>query len=490
MSMQRPFRWRSAIALTVPVTLAVALAVSVAPAGAAPKTFNWKSPVSASTLNARAVHAGIVTPRSGVAAPNVSILPNVQASTMGSSPVNEDPITADPANPSHLLSGGNDYNCGTIQGFYASDDGGATWKEHCMPLLSGGTGEGDPDVAYDGKGGAYILGISQGGTAANNGIVMQKSTDNGTTWGTAHIGPKPFYSGGLTDKEWTEADNTSTSPHFGCLYTSITQFNSTETKIRITVDHSCDGGTTWSGPVSVSPEATFPAVVQFSDLAVGKDGTVYLSYMMCTANGAASDCGGTTATMFFAKSTDGGVTWTTPAAIGTAKLVADSCGCAFYGNIPSTSERVSDIPSIDVSSTGVLYVTYYNFTTFMQVVVQKSTNGGTTWSTPVVVNPRATTDEFFPWVSVNRSTGQVGVTYLQRSAATYGEYVAISTNQGTSYKGNKEISTSNSQFSMDGFGGGFMGDYTGNIWASNKLYASWMDTRTGECQDWTGGISL
>jgi hypothetical protein len=84
----------------------------------------------------------------------------------------------------------------------------------------------------------------------------------------------------------------------------------------------------------------------------------------------------------------------------------------------------------------------------------------------------------------------VGVTYLQRSGASYGEYIAISTNQGTSYKGNKEISTSNSQFSMDGFGGGFMGDYTGNIWASTKLYASWMDTRTGECQDWTGGISL
>jgi hypothetical protein len=490
----RAFRWHRAIAVVIPLAVTATLGVVAGPAGATSGSFNYHSPVSGSTLTAMAFHAGAVSPRAGTAGSDISFLPNVKASNLGSQPVNEVPIAADPTNPSHLLTGGNDYNCPGIQGFYASSDGGATWTGHCLSVLSGAFGDGDPNVAYDGKGGAYILGIDSGGSVSNNGIVLQKSTDNGVTWGTAHIGPKPFYSNGLTDKEWTEADQNPSSPHFGCLYTSITQFDSSETKIRITVDHSCDGGTTWSGPVSVSSEVTCcPGnVVQFSDLAVGGDGTVYLSYMFCSATGTLGDCGGTTAKFFFSKSTDGGATWSTPAQIGTAKLVPDSTGCCFYGNIPGTNERVSDIPAIDVASDGSLYVVYYDDTPgFMQLKVQKSSNGGTTWGSPVVVSPASTSNQFFPWLSVNRANGSIGVTYLsQLTTSTYGAFVALSANGGTSFKGNKQISTSQSTFSNDGFGGSFMGDYTGNIWAGRKLYASWMDTRTGNCQDWTGGLSF
>jgi len=41
----------------------------------------------------------------------------------------------------------------------------------------------------------------------------------------------------------------------------------------------------------------------------------------------------------------------------------------------------------------------------------------------------------------------------------------------------------------DGFGGSFMGDYTGNAWDGATLYASWMDSRNGSfMQDEVGGI--
>src|SRR5690348_18342614 len=44
---------------------------------------------------------------------------NVQAS-MGKKPVNEDPIAANPANAADLLTGGNDFNCTSLMGFFAS----------------------------------------------------------------------------------------------------------------------------------------------------------------------------------------------------------------------------------------------------------------------------------------------------------------------------------------------------------------------------------
>jgi hypothetical protein len=42
----------------------------------------------------------------------------------------------------------------------------------------------------------------------------------------------------------------------------------------------------------------------------------------------------------------------------------------------------------------------------------------------------------------------------------------------------------------DGFGGGFMGDYTGNTWAGATLFASWMDSRDlTVMQDEVGGFA-
>lgn len=440
---------------------------------------------------AQAVHQGTVIPGRG----DLAVRPrlrNVKASNMGSDPVNESPITANPVNANQLLSGGNDYNCSTIQGFYTSNDGGRTWpNQHCLaPPLPGKQGFGDPNVVYDDEGTAYILGINATGSLTEGVIAFQKSTDNGATWSATTAGPGPFYPSGFTDKNWTEADQNPASPFAGCLYTSITQFDTSFNKIRITVDHSCDGGATWSGPKPVSAEQIFPDVVQFSDIAIGDDGTVYVSWMDCRATGPAGDCGNTLATLQYSKSTDGGNTWTAPATITTAQLAPDSCFCAFYGNVPTTSERTSNIPIVDVNSSDDLYVGYYHFTgSFMQFKVISSTNGGSTWGAPVNVNSASSQDQFLPWLSVQDSSGKVGVTYLHRTGTTYRNFIAVSTDGGATWMRNRPLSAASSRFVDDGFGGGFMGDYNGNIWTSEALYASWVDTRTGVAQDWTGGLA-
>jgi hypothetical protein len=488
---------RRCAAAGLPLAVAAFIALGPAtPGSAARHVFTGRDAVSAGVQNALAFH------QSGAAAPqkpvqvgpgNPTLLPNVRVSNQGTSPADETPIAANPLNGSQLESGANDYNCTSIQGFYNSDDGGFTWPhQHCMTVLAGKLGFGDPNVAYGADGTAYILGIDANSSALQAVIAFQKSTDNGVTWSTVAAGPTTFYPGGLTDKNWTEIDHTG-GAHNGCIYTSITQFDSTFNFETITVDHSCDGGATWSGPIAVSAQAAFPTVRQFSDLAIGSDGTVYASWIRCSATGPAGDCGNTTATVEFSKSTDGGNTWSAVVNVHTVTMAPDSCFCAFYGNVPTTSDRVSNIPTIDADASGNLYIADYNYTgVFMQGRVSKSTTGGTTWNAPVNIFGTSTSDQFFHWLVVDDATGKIGVVYLRRTAGNYKATVAVSTNGGTSFKGNKPLATANSTFAscLSGGGTAFMGDYIGAIWAGTTLHATWPDDRTGTCEDEWGGVTF
>jgi hypothetical protein len=505
--------------LVIAILLAVSLAQGVGVSALSARTTGQKvslpslphSPVSPSTLVAQAIHQGQLHFNGGGQAPanatNLTcspapcVLPNVQASGNGTQPVNEDPIAANPVNANQLLSGGNDYNCtSSLQGFYASSNGGTTWNHTCMGTLSGQFGEGDPGVGYDLNGVAYITGIDSPNGVTGE-IVFEKSTNNGGTWSAPAIAVHPFFSGGLTDKDWLQIDTNASSPHKNALYISVTQFDSSQTHDTITVTHSTNGGSTWTTKQVDTTQTLTSQVDQFSDLAVGKDGTVYVTWLRCPPTGTAGDCGGTTSKMYFSKSTDGGNTWSTPVVLATVKLAPDTCG-GYYGCLPHTSERVSNIPAIGVDNStgsfaGHLYAVTYNYTgTFLQVQVSTSTNGGTTWGAPVHVAPAtAKHDQFFPWLTVS-SGGKVGVTWLDRrndpSNISYEAFEAISTNGGTSFSTNKQIATAASNPLNDGFGGAFMGDYTGNYWANaTTLYASWMDSRNGSTmQDEVGGFLL
>lgn len=467
------------------------------------------SPLSTGLLVAQAIHSGKLSASAhgtnSSASPNLTCtptpcaLPNKEASGgNGTNIVNEDPIAANPVNNKQLLSGGNDYNCSaSLQGFYSSSNGGKTWKSTCLQTLSGAFGDGDPGVGYDLNGNSYISGID-GGTSDGYDIVFEKSSNNGTSWSAPAIAVRPLFSGGLTDKDWLQMDDSASSPNANALYISVTQFDSSQQDTEISVSHSDNGGSTWT-TTGVDTEQFYPNIDQFSDIAVGKDGTVYVSWMRCTANGPTGDCGGTTATFWISKSTDGGNTWSTPSQIGSAALAPDGCGCAFYGSLPNTSERVSDIPAIGIdnstgSHAGNLYAVTYKWTgTQMKVQVSTSTNGGSTWGKPVAVAPKtATHDQFFPWLSVSPKNGAVGVSWLDRrndpSNLSYETFATVSTNGGTSFAANLQIASVASNPDNDGFSGSFMGDYTGNVWAGKKLMISWMDTRNGtDCQDWVGG---
>jgi hypothetical protein len=198
----------------------------------------------------------------------------------------------------------------------------------------------------------------------------------------------------------------------------------------------------------------------------------------------------------FSKSTDGGNTWSKESLVGTVTLVPDATGCCFYGSLPNTSERVSNIPSNaarGVGSTAKVFVAAYNWTgSQMQLEVFRSKDAGTTWSS-TLVNPTSTKgDQFFQWLNVN-SAGVIGVTWLDRrndpSNLSYQPFFSQSKNNGGNYTMGRALSSMLSNPNNDGFGGTFMGDYTGNAWnGTTTVYQSYMDTTTRTCQDFVTGV--
>ena len=458
-----------------------------------------KSPVSASTLLIRGLKNGTI--RLPVwnqkaapgkhpvlnCTPAPCALPNVEGSAGATQPVDETPIAVNPLNRKQLITGGNDYNCTSTsyRGFWTSNNGGTTWSGGCGIDVTGQTGDGDPVVGYDLNGNVYQGGIDSGG------VSIASSTDNGKTWNKAVIASA--VSGDFADKPWLQIDTNASSPNKNNLYVSNTMFASNSNS-TIYVSHSTDSGKTWS-IVQASPTAVYPNFVnQFSDLAIGSDGTVYLTYLNCPAT---STCTGQKSTMYIQKSTDGGKTWSTQVAVDTPTLAPGSCG--FYGCLPNTSERVSDIPSIGIDNTGGLrngrlYVTDYSWTgSYMQVRVTSSLDGGATWSAPVAVAPSSDThDQFFPWLNVD-GKGKVGVTWLDRrddsSNLKYEAFGTWSADGAQTFHTNVLLADTPSNPLNDGFGGGFMGDYSGNSWFGSKLFASWTDTRNGSySQNEVGGL--
>jgi hypothetical protein len=436
------------------------------------------------------------------------LLPNLQASPPGTQPMVETPIAANPAIHGWLLTGASDFSgsaCPSGASFFASSNYGLTWNNTCMSLLPGKLGFGGPAVAY-GSGPinanvAYIASIQADYTLTNGEIVVETSSNNGASWSTPPA--IAVSSPGLTDRPSMVIDQGLGSPFQGAIYISVTQLDVVANTTRISVTHSSDGGTTWTTSFPSSTQ-TLPTVDAQSELAIGADGTVHLTWLHCVTGPPVGTCAGQTATIMHAKSTDGGTTWSAPNSVATVALVpAGYCPVflhGFFGCLPNSHAPMAGLPSIDVDRSAgpcanTVYVATYNWTgTFMQVVVFRSTDGGATWGPAVpVAPPAATHDQFNPWISVG-DDGNPAVSWLDRrndpNNFLYREFATLSLTCGANFGPNLGLGTAVSNPNKGATSlGSFIGDYTGNVWVGHCLFASWTDTRTGVAVDMIGGAA-
>ena len=419
-------------------------------------------------------------------------------------------IAVNPNNSKQLVAGANsfldDHRCEPpnassegLEALYGSTDGGSTWRYDCSPWpasLSQGRGPyyfgSDPAVAWDGSGNAYAsyMLISEQADVAQtsaSAIVVARSTDSGASWSTWGVPANDLGNPArFNDKDLLAIDTTVGQLHtfHNRVYVIWDQANTER------VAHSVNGKT-WKAVV-VDPHTAGSDIA--GDLAIGPDGTV---------NAIWNRIGGSTETTVFASSTDGGVTFSNP-----VRIASHILGSFSKNNlIPAQDQRgINAFASIavdrDPSSphVGNLYVTYSDFASANSIAadtniyLMSSSNGGASWSAPLRVNDDiGSASQFFPWVTVDPSTGRVIVSWYDTrndpNNARTQIFAAASDDGGASFGANILVTSPSREFqnavaysdesSVDNtsYNSNQYGDYAQLAALDGKAFLIWTDSR-------------
>ena len=237
---------------------------------------------------------------------------------------NEPSTAVDARTPTVVVAGSNDYCTvelagGTWTGLYRSENSGATWVDSLLPgyptdsspegLASplhqrGTTNAGDPVQAWDLQGRLFYMGNAFNRAAPQNGDVWVATYDQDAAHyvRTLIVGKAgPALNGRFNDKTSIEVDRGVNSPHQGNVYAAWSLFQGINGNNSIQFVRSTDHGATFSHPAKIS---TGSKDVQFADIAVTSNGTLYVAYRQFD-----SARGHQESSIQYVVSTDGGATF-------------------------------------------------------------------------------------------------------------------------------------------------------------------------------------
>ncbi|MBM3403545.1 MAG: PKD domain-containing protein [Bacteroidetes bacterium] len=405
--------------------------------------------------------------------------PDIPVTNLTNVTESENSVFVDPNNAQYLLNSNNSTSwsggsVGDLYGanFFQSANGGTTWGG--SPLGAGGANSGDPTTAISLSGRQYVNYISDPG---GQGVSY---SDNGVNWTAATIAPNP---GSLADKNHMWIDNKSTSPNEGNLYCAWTDFGGTD-DTEIKISRSTNDGVTWSSPLNISAAINAGSHNQGVNVQTGPNGEVYVAWAVY--DGWPTD----ESAIGFAKSTNGGASYQTA-----TRIISNIKG--IRTTAVSKNHRVNSFPvmAVDISNgpnSGNIYIVWTNVGvpgvntgTNKSVYMIRSTNGGTSWSTPVRVNQGPNTagkEAYFPWISCDPETGVLSVVFYddRNVSSTQCEvYSAYSTDAGNTWSDFKVSDVAFTPAAIPGLAGGYMGDYLGITSKGGKVYPCWTDNRGG-----------
>jgi BNR repeat-like domain len=289
-------------------------------------------------------------------------------------------------------------------GVVRSGDGGASWgaPDFLHDTFNSGDASSpyervsDPSVAYDAAHGVWMVSsIPLLPSIATPTVFVNRSTDDGQTWGPAISIPPPVAHRVDLDKNWTACDNHAASPFFGHCYTEFDNFGDGDRELMST---STDGGLTWGTPVQTAGH----------DKGLGGQPVVQPSGRVIVPF---ESLNGTISSFY---SDDGGDSW--------SKAVTVS-HIRFHG--VAGNLRTSPLPSAEIAGDGTVYVAWedcrFRKKCTSNDIVYSTSSGGVTWSAVARVPIDAVTstvDHFIPGLAVDPSTSGAG-THL---ALTYYSY--------------------------------------------------------------------
>ncbi|MEA2041193.1 MAG: GEVED domain-containing protein [Bacteroidota bacterium] len=406
--------------------------------------------------------------------------PDVPVHDEGNTTQSETSIFVDPSNNSKVFNSNNSTSwtgssVGTVYGtssFFSHDFAATFFGTY---EATGGSNSGDPAalISLDGR---YYSGFIH----SNSGQGVAYSTDEGTTWTSVVAGTT---SGSMLDKNHLWVDNSPISPHTGNVYDAWTDFGGSMDE-DIGFVRSTDGGLTYSSAINLSSAVNAGSHNQGVNINSGPNGNVYVVWAIYDdwyGNGYEEALG-------FAKSTDGGETFTA----GT-RIIENLRGVR-----PGVSknQRVNSFPVMAVDQqTGTIYVVWANqgvpgdnTGTNKSIYISKSTDEGDTWSAPSKVN-QGPADEgkeaYLPWITCDPETGTLSVIYYDDrnvSSTEVEPYVSVSYDGGESWEDMKVGDVAFTPSPISGLAGGYMGDYLGISARGGMVYPVWPDNRNGYVQ--------
>jgi len=349
---------------------------------------------------------------------------------------------------------------------------------------------------------------SDGGENLLSAVGVSISNDGGKDWSHPKfaVTKTPFH---LIDKAWLAVDPRNEN-HVYVTYTDydtegvFPQSNPNprcpgNSRSAIELVSSNNGGRTWSAPTivqeachSVDPVTTAITGPSFtgSQIAIGKTGKVYVSYLSF-----ATDANIPAVQLKFRRSDDQGVSFGPE--VNVTNVTPTGC-CAFVGGEIGDFQgflqgffQVIDFPSMAVDSRGdrdVVYLVWAdgrdNSTTdvllstnqynFGDILLSKSEDGGNSWTSPFPISPTprsfkgAGRDQFQPGIAINED-GKIAVCYNDRrndpANNAVDHYCSFSEDGGYSFRDVRQ--TASSWIPVHGSeseivaGPAYMGDYDG-----------------------------
>ena len=356
-------------------------------------------------------------------------------------------IAVNPTNAKNVVIAHNYYQSPAGTPLKYSNDGGYTWDTTKI-----GQGIwGDPFLAFDASGNLYYVSFFGIGKR----VQVSKSIDGGASFAAQNViaqggSPVKFQTGGssravITDAVFPWVDfpkitcDQSNSQYRNNVYVVFNGYVCTDGDDYpeypgAVFMRSTDGGATWGSitPISARSSKDVPRGDMPMNIGVGLDGKVYVAMES------------TSSSPYIVKSTDGGQTFTAPAAIfpnpGTYGL--------------TSFER---FPVIQPSLTQV-NVVYLAFSAMTQgssdydIFVSKSTDYGATWQAPVRVNDDAVNNaarQHRPFMSVS-AYDRIDVTwwdYRFSTAAEYADmYYSYSADGGATFSPNSRLTPTTLKF--------------------------------------------
>lgn len=366
---------------------------------------------------------------------------------------------------------------------YYSSDAGQSWtrssfnsrsilaQDHAGQLIAGG---GDPVFAWDKNGRVYFSWIYMSVNAAQDSaywsLSYAYSDNNGQSWTVPsgmdrYIGygildataSAPFNIGdGITDRQWFAVDN-SGGPNQGKLYCSFLQFpaDNDPAKFGQAIKVKSYNSTAF-GPANMA----FVGTAQFGNVEVTPNGTLHLSFADLDQQ-----------EIKHISSTNAAASFSTPHLIGS--------GNNFFGQTGLVHDRENAATNMAVDGAGNLHVVWGDFPsggTSWQAFYSRSTNGGTSWSTPLnLSNSFSGRTPFMPTVAAFGNAVTISMAAIDGNDSS-SFYQIHSTNNGATWGTPDLVSVSQTNYKSY-TQGEFFGDYNRSLRTTCMSYAAWSDGR-------------